>query len=204
MRDDTMMLPTYSNELNQSLSGGVQGLFEIYGDEGVGKTGLCMSLFEHAVGMYIDMDGTFPHHMEHLMDRSNVNLIPGHNLSSEDVLTVVQTSANANCDLVVIDPVGVWDDWTISDVVGQLHRISMRSDMAIGIVNHSHYGGQSKGNISCSTYCHIRVEMRKSEQLLPDGMITDFEIRKNIYGLGAARGRICIDFLEEHYGQAAK
>ena len=195
-----MIIPTYSAELNSATGGGLKGLFEVFGDEGVGKTGICMSLFRHAVGMYIDMDGTFPHHMRHLMGEGNVNLIPGHSLSPGEVLSIIDTSANAGCDLVVIDPIGVWDDWTISSVIPSMHMASMKTGIAIGIINHCHGQGTSKGNITCSLYCHTRIEMRRSEDSMPDGMVTNFEVKKNIYGPNSMTGQIYIDFMEEQYG----
>tara|TARA_R100001463_G_scaffold2261_7_gene9615 strand:+ start:1067 stop:1663 length:597 start_codon:yes stop_codon:yes gene_type:complete len=197
-----LKIPTYCDGLNRKLGGGLYGLFEIFGDEGVGKTGVCMSLFKSVSGLYVDMDGTFPHQLNHLLDESKISLINGYaiDINPHDLVEMAETVCSSGIGLMIVDPVGVWDDWTIADLCKKLHPLCIQHSTTIGLINHCHANGNPKGNISSSTYCHTRIEMRSSPEKIPGGMVTEYEIKKNIHGPTMVKGSLVIDFEEVQYG----
>jgi len=196
----TRKIRSHSDELNLALNGGFGGFFELYGDEGVGKTGLLMSMFGHKKGVYVDLDGTFPSHMVGLMgNNAGSAIIRAPNMSKDDALSLLSSSAQSEADLIVFDPIGVWDDWAISDFAAKAHVICMQSGIHVGVANHCHAAGNSKGDISLQTYCHVRVEIRNSGEEMPNGMINNYRIAKNVYGTAGNYGTFTIDFEEMLY-----
>lgn len=178
-----------------ALGGGFSGFFELYGDEGVGKTGLLMSLFRWSKGIYVDLDGTFPTQLTHLMgNETGTTIIKCPDLSKDDALSILSSSCEGGAELVVFDPIGVWDDWAISDFASKAHVMSMKSGTHIGVANHCHAAGNSKGDISLKTYCHMRVEIRSSEHEVSNGMVVNYSVNKNIYDSANKVGSLTIGF----------
>ena len=187
------MFPCYSEAVNERLGGGFQGLCEIYGDEGVGKTGLALSLFKKGRGLYFDLDGSFPLHLKHLATEHHVNIVNYADLSVTDLAKACKI-ASEHVDLIVLDPIGIYGPYDLSKLASELSFITVYSNVTAIVINHCHSNGKPKGDDSMGMYSNIRLEMRDGEKADENGMKTLFRVTKNTYGEAYVGGEIDIDF----------
>jgi len=187
------MIPCYSEVVNGRLGGGFQGLCEIYGDEGVGKTGVALSLFNEGSGLFFDLDGSFPLHLSHLADKNNVNVVSEIDLGIASIVKACKI-ASEHVDLIAIDPIGIYGPYEISKLAAELSFFSVYSNTTIVVVNHCHSNGRPKGDESMGMYSNIRLEMRNGGEAGENGMKTLFRVTKNTYGDAFVEGEIEIDF----------
>ncbi len=190
---------TIHEDLNHSIGGGFtsQGLVEIYGDEGAGKTATAISLSHYAEVGYIDLDGTFPHQLEHIVGRSDqlllCQLTP--DVSVENLSEMVEAMCS-NLPVVVIDPLGCLE-WEKVEALGPiLSRMSKQYNCLIVLVNHANAFNESPNERITSFYCKQRVQVQKTEAN-EKGMQIEFRVTKNLLYPPFKYGTIDIQFQEE-------
>ena len=190
---------TIHEDLNHSIGGGFtsQGLVEIYGDEGAGKTATAISLSHCAEVGYIDLDGTFPHQLQHIVGRSDqlllAQLTP--DASIDSLTEMVQVMSN-NLPVVVIDPLGCLEWEKVEALIPILSRISKQDDSLIVLVNHANAYSESPNERITSFYCKQRVQVQKKEAN-EKGMQVDFRVTKNLLHPPFKYGTLNIQFHEE-------
>ena len=193
---ETTSIATVHEELNHSIGGGFtsQGLVEVYGDEGAGKTAMAISLSNYAEVGYIDLDGTFPHQLVDTVGRSDQLLLAQLNpdVSTEDLIEMVNAMCS-NLPVTVIDPIGCLD-WTKVDALGPiLSRISMQYNRLIVLVNHANMYNESPNDRITSFYCKQPVQFKKIKAD-KKGMQVDYRVTKNLLHPPFKYGTININF----------
>lgn len=177
-----MIVPTYDSGLNKKLGGGLSGLVEIYGDEGTGKTGLALSLFQHQEGVFVDLDGTFPHHMVPVGSERNVSLFKPEKNILKSIIDVAGAVSRYG-GIVVIDPVGVLTPTDIGKLVPELGCLGLADGALVVMINHCDAYGKSKGERYTTLYTSQRIELRggvpwkKRGEVI--GMKSEYKVTKN-------------------------
>jgi hypothetical protein len=170
-----MIIPTYDAELNEKLGGGLTGLVEIYGDEGVGKTGLALSLFTHQEGVFIDMDGTFPYPLVPVGSERNVTVVRPVDPTAENI-SAAANAISRQGGICIIDP----------------------DSGLIVVVNHTYADGSSKGERYTTLYTSQRIEVREGAQWKKGGkaigMKSPYRITKNSLKAPYGEGVLEIQF----------
>jgi hypothetical protein len=192
-----MIIPTYDAELNEKLGGGLTGLVEIYGDEGVGKTGLALSLFTHQEGVFIDMDGTFPYPLVPVGSERNVTVVRPVDPTAENI-SAAANAISRQGGICIIDPVGILTAKEIERLMPNLGHPVERDSGLIVVVNHTYADGSSKGERYTTLYTSQRIEVREGAQWKKGGkaigMKSPYRITKNSLKAPYGEGVLEIQF----------
>lgn len=193
-------------EINDVLSGGfVRGsLCEIYGDEGVGKTSVAVSMSKyHSVG-FIDMDRSLPANLVQWMGMEDNMLVSYPPEGGVRTLAELVDLLAKNVEVVVVDPVGVLDWRDMEQFLPTVAKIAALYNGIVVLVNHTNKLGVPNGQQWTSFYCSQRIEMRQGEvQLSPDtgrseSMVVAIRSTKNAHGPNFRESEMSFQFNEEH------
>ena len=192
-------------EVNDVLCGGFVcgGLCEVYGDEGVGKTSVAISISKtHSCG-FIDMDHSLPARLvDWIGDQGNmiVSYPPKGGLPA--LIELVDILAR-NVEVVVVDPVGVLDWRDMEKFVPSAAQIASIYNGIVLLVNHSNKMNIPNGQQWTSFYCSQRVEMRQGEVQFnkksgqSESMSVLIRTTKNAYGPNYQESEMSFHFNEE-------
>ena len=191
--------------INDVLVGGfaLGSLCEIYGDEGVGKTSVAVSISkEHSVG-FIDMDQSLPAQLVEWLGDSE-NLIVSHPPAGGliELIELVDILAR-NVEVVVVDPVGVLDWRDMEKFVPAAAQTASIYNSIVLLVNHSNRMGVPNGHQWTSFYCAQRIEMRQGavqynpESGQSESMTVLVRTTKNAHGPNFRESEMSFQFNEE-------
>jgi predicted ATP-dependent serine protease len=191
--------------INDVLGGGLTkgSLCEIYGDEGVGKTSVAISIStNHAVG-FIDMDRSLPARLVEWMGDPNnmvVSYPPEGGLGA--LIEIVELLAK-NVEVVVIDPVGVMEWRDMEQFLPSAAQIASIYNSIVLLINHSNQLGVPNGQQWTSFYCAQRVEMRQGDVQFDretgqsESMSVLVRTTKNAHGPNFRESEMSFQFKEE-------